>query len=47
MEGYLNKNGGHAIYSYALCLPSARLHLGLEAGIANRGVNYNKLFLSD
>ena len=46
-EGYLNKNSLHAIYSYALCLPSARLHLGLQAGIANRGVNYNKLYFSD
>ncbi len=46
-EGYLNKNSLHAIYSYALCLPGARLHLGLQAGIANRSVNYNKLYFSD
>lgn len=46
-EGYLNKNSLHAIYSYALCLPNARLHLGLQAGVANRAVNYNKLYFSD
>ena len=46
-EGYLNKNSLHGIYSYALCLPNARLHLGLQAGVANRSVNYNKLYFSD
>lgn len=46
-EGYINKSSLHAIYSYALCLPSARLHLGLKGGIANRSVNYNKLYFSD
>ncbi len=46
-EGYLNKNGLAAIYSYALCLPNARLHLGLQAGVANRSVNYDKLYFSD
>ena len=46
-EGYLNKNSLHAMYSYALCLPGARLHLGLQAGVANRSINYNKLYFSD
>ncbi|MFZ4057371.1 MAG: PorP/SprF family type IX secretion system membrane protein [Ferruginibacter sp.] len=46
-EGYLNKTSIHGMYSYALCLPSARLHLGLQAGVANRSVNYNKLYFSD
>lgn len=46
-EGYLNKNSFHAIYSYALCLPGARLHLGLQAGLANRSINYNKLYFAD
>ena len=46
-EGYLNKNSLHAMYSYALCLPNARLHLGLQAGVANRSINYNKLYFSD
>ncbi len=46
-EGYLTKNSLHAIYSYALCLPSARLHLGLQAGIANRAINYSKLYFTD
>ena len=46
-EGYLNKNSLHGIYSYALCLPNARLHLGLQAGVANRGINYSKLYFSD
>ncbi|MEP7108922.1 MAG: PorP/SprF family type IX secretion system membrane protein [Ferruginibacter sp.] len=46
-EGYLAKNSLHAIYSYALCLPGSRLHLGLQAGMANRSINYNKLYFSD
>jgi type IX secretion system PorP/SprF family membrane protein len=46
-EGYLNKTSIAAIYSYMLCLPNARLHLGLQAGAGNRGVNYNKLYFSD
>jgi type IX secretion system PorP/SprF family membrane protein len=46
-EGYLMKNSLHAMYSYALCLPSSRLHLGLQAGISNRSINYNKLYFSD
>ncbi len=46
-EGYLNKNSLHAMYSYALCLPGARLHLGLQAGVANRSINYNKLYFND
>ncbi len=46
-EGYINKSSLHAIYSYALCLPNARLHLGLKAGLGNRSVNYNKLYFSD
>ena len=46
-EGYLAKNSLHAMYSYALCLPNSRLHLGLQAGIANRSVNYNKLYFSN
>jgi len=46
-EGYINKSSLHAIYSYGLCLPNARLHLGLKAGVANRSVNYNKLYFSD
>ncbi|MEO7765813.1 MAG: PorP/SprF family type IX secretion system membrane protein [Ferruginibacter sp.] len=46
-EGYLAKNSLHAIYSYALCLPDSRLHLGLQAGMSNRSVNYNKLYFSD
>jgi type IX secretion system PorP/SprF family membrane protein len=46
-EGYLSKNSLHAIYSYALCLPGSRLHLGLQAGVANRGVNYDKLYFSN
>ncbi|MEO5893912.1 MAG: PorP/SprF family type IX secretion system membrane protein [Ferruginibacter sp.] len=46
-EGYLSKNSLHAIYSYALCLPDSRLHLGLQAGVANRGVNYDKLYFSN
>ncbi len=45
-EGYLAKNSLHAIYSYALCMPGSRLHLGLQAGVANRSVNYNKLYFS-
>src|SRR4249920_2112632 len=45
-EGYLAKNSLHAIYSYALCLPDSRLHLGLQAGVANRSVNYDKLYFS-
>ena len=46
-EGYLAKNSLHAIYSYALCLPDSRLHLGLQAGVGNRSVNYDKLYFSD
>jgi type IX secretion system PorP/SprF family membrane protein len=46
-EGYLNKTSLAAIYSYALCLPNARLHLGLQAGAGNRSVNYDKLYFSD
>lgn len=46
-EGYLTKNSFHGMYSYALCLPSARLHLGMQAGLANRSVNYDKLYFSD
>lgn len=46
-EGYINKSSLHAIYSYGLCLPSARLHLGLQAGLSNRSVNYDKLYFSD
>ena len=46
-EGYLSKNSLSAQYSYALCMPSSRLHLGLQAGVGNRGVNYNKLYFSD
>lgn len=46
-EGYINKTSMHAIYSYGLCLANARLHLGLKAGMANRNVNYNKLYFSD
>ncbi|CAN5819445.1 hypothetical protein BH11BAC3_BH11BAC3_15290 [soil metagenome] len=46
-EGYLTKNSLHAMYSYSICMPSSRLHLGLQAGIANRGVNYDKLYFSD
>lgn len=46
-EGYLNKTSFHGIYSYALCLPNARLHLGLQAGMGNRSVNYDKLYFSD
>ena len=46
-EGYLAKNSLQAMYSYALCLPSSRLHLGLQAGVANRSINYNKLYFSD
>lgn len=46
-EGYLAKNSLHAMYSYALCLPSSRLHLGLQAGVANRSINYNKLYFSN
>lgn len=46
-EGYLAKNSLHAMYSYALCLPSSRLHLGLQAGMSNRSVNYDKLYFSD
>jgi len=46
-EGYINKTSLHAIYSYGLCLPNARLHLGLQAGAGNRSVNYDKLYFSD
>ena len=46
-EGYINKTSLHGIYSYGLCLPNARLHLGLQAGLANRSVNYDKLYFSD
>jgi type IX secretion system PorP/SprF family membrane protein len=46
-EGYLNKTNMAAIYSYMLCLPNARLHLGLQAGVGNRNVNYDKLYFSD
>jgi len=46
-EGYLAKNSLQAMYSYALCLPSSRLHLGLQAGVANRSINYSKLYFSD
>ncbi len=46
-EGYMAKNSLHAMYSYALCLPNSRLHLGLQAGVANRGLNYNKLYFSN
>lgn len=46
-EGYLRKNSLHAMYSYALCLPSSRLHLGLQAGVGNRAVNYDKLYFSN
>lgn len=46
-EGYLNKSQLAGIYSYMLCLPESRLHLGLQAGIANRSVNYDKLYFSD
>ena len=46
-EGYLSKNSLHAIYSYMLCLPNARLHLGLQGGVGNRSINYNKLYFSD
>jgi type IX secretion system PorP/SprF family membrane protein len=46
-EGYLAKNSLHAIYSYALCLPNSRLHLGLQAGVGNRSVNYDKLYFSN
>jgi len=46
-EGYLSKNSLHGMYSYALCLPGSRLHLGLQAGIANRRINYDKLYFAD
>ena len=46
-EGYINKTNVAAIYSYMLCLPNARLHFGLQAGIGNRNVNYSKLYFSD
>ena len=46
-EGYLDKTSLAGIYSYTLCLPNARLHLGLQAGAGNRRVNYNKLYFSD
>ena len=46
-EGYINKTSLHGIYSYGLCLPNARLHLGLQAGAGNRSVNYDKLYFSD
>jgi type IX secretion system PorP/SprF family membrane protein len=46
-EGYINKNALYGIYSYGLCLQNARLHLGLQAGIANRNVDYDKLYFSD
>jgi type IX secretion system PorP/SprF family membrane protein len=46
-EGYLNKTNLSAMYSYMLCLPNARLHLGLQAGVGNRNVNYSKLYFSD
>jgi type IX secretion system PorP/SprF family membrane protein len=46
-EGYINKSTFSAIYSYGLCLPNARLHLGLQAGMGNRNVNYDKLYFSD
>ena len=46
-EGYINKNALYAIYSYGLCLKNARLHLGLQAGVANRNVDYDKLYFSD
>ncbi|MEO6731599.1 MAG: PorP/SprF family type IX secretion system membrane protein [Ferruginibacter sp.] len=46
-EGYLAKNSLHAMYSYALCLPNSRLHLGLQAGMSNRSVNYDKLYFSN
>lgn len=46
-EGYINKTSFYGIYSYGLCLPNARLHLGLQAGMGNRSVNYNKLYFSD
>ncbi len=46
-EGYLNKSYLSGIYSYMLCLPNARLHLGLQAGVGNRSVNYGKLYFSD
>lgn len=45
-EGYLNKAGLHVIYSYALCLNNARLHLGLQAGMVNRSVQSSKLIFS-
>jgi type IX secretion system PorP/SprF family membrane protein len=46
-EGYLNKTLLSGIYSYMLCLPNARLHLGLQAGVGNRSVDYGKLYFSD
>lgn len=46
-EGYLSKNSLHGMYSYAICMPGSRLHLGLQAGIANRSVNYDKLYFSN
>ncbi|MEN9570693.1 MAG: hypothetical protein RL172_1924 [Bacteroidota bacterium] len=46
-EGYINKTNLSAMYSYGLCLPGARLHLGLQAGVGNRSVNYDKLYFSD
>lgn len=46
-EGYINKTSFSAIYSYGLCLQNARLHLGLQAGVGNRSVNYDKLYFSD
>ncbi|MFM2360064.1 MAG: hypothetical protein RLY16_2057 [Bacteroidota bacterium] len=46
-EGYLTKTNLSGLYSYMLCLPNARLHLGLQAGVGNRSVNYDKLYFSD
>lgn len=46
-EGFIKKTGVYGTASKLLCFGSHRLNLGLQAGIYNRRVDYNRLWFAD
>jgi type IX secretion system PorP/SprF family membrane protein len=46
-EGYIKKLGAHGTFSKLLCFSSHRLSLGIQAGVFNRQVDYDKLWFAD
>lgn len=46
-EGYIKKLGVHGTFSKLLCFGNHRLSLGIQAGIFNRQVDYDKLWFAD